>query len=48
MVFINLFFAFVNGWFFLYFLGEKPSHWLCWVNALAFIMNLFPVVKALL
>lgn len=48
MVFINLFFVIVNGWFMLYFLEDEPSHWLGWLNALACVLNLIPVVGALL
>lgn len=47
MIFVNLFFCLVNGWLFFFFLGEGKG-WLTSINALAFILNLFPVVMALL
>lgn len=48
MLVINLFFSFLNGWLMVYFLEEDFTSFLGWINALAFALNIIPVIGKLL
>ena len=48
MIFVSLFFAILGAIFAFDMLSEDPGSWLGWINFLSFVLNIFPVIRALL
>ena len=48
MILLNLFFAILGAVLAFDWLMDEPRHWLGWINLLSFVLNIFPVIRALL